>query len=89
MQGERPRAGAILTGQERLLARSVVGKDGGPRARPDTSYVVTCPACHARFIGIGDRSAEDNLDWHQEVKHVPRSTPAKGQPKTDEGTEMF
>lgn len=41
------------------------------RTRPDTSTVVICPQCRARFIGIGERSAEDNLQAQVVDKYAP------------------
>lgn len=75
-----------MTGQEQLLHRSVASTspfhrdDYVPPPRPDTSTAVTCPQCRARFISIGERSAETNLAGHIESKHGPRRGP-----KTEDG----
>lgn len=58
---------------DRLLMKSVVGKDGGvPRRGPDTSVTVRCTKCdpHAEFVAIADRTAEDNLARHVADKHT-------------------
>jgi hypothetical protein len=62
-----------LTPLDRLMLKSVVGKDGGVVNRqPDTSVKATCRKCepHATFIAIADRSAEDNLARHIADKHA-------------------
>lgn len=71
-----------LSPLDKLLMKSVVGKDGGVVDRsPDTSVTATCRECSppARFIGIGDRSAKDNLARHVEDRHAPKMP----NPRTD------
>ena len=76
------------TAEQRLRRRQAVAAGSPlhrdePVPRPDTSVTARCEECHARFIAIGDRSAEDNLARHAEDKHVKTSkTPAATGPRS-------
>lgn len=70
-----------LSAAERLAQHQVLvagtsplNRDRTPPPRPDTSVTERCEQCrpHATFIAIGDRSAEDNLQAHIEIKHQPK-----------------
>lgn len=82
-----PRHVPGISAQDQLARRQVQAAGSSPwnrdeLTRPDTSRVVPCPECRARFVGIGDRTAEANLQAHIEYEHDAGRRPP---PKTEEG----